>query len=191
MDATGWLTDMLTVLAGQPLPLMLVIIAATFVLEDLATVTVALLAGQMVIPGEIALAAVLAGTVLGDLALYAAARWAGRIGIVRRWTERPAAAAVLGWMRRHAIVMTVVARFTPGLRLPVFAGAGTIGVPFLPFALAILISALVWTPGLWLATISLGGSDPDFGLTAAAAGAVLLLAPRATARLLARAGAGR
>lgn len=189
MDATAWLTDMLMTLAGQPVPLTLAIVAATFVLEDLATVTVALLAAQMVIPGETALAAVLAGTILGDLALYAAARWAGGIPFVRRWSERPAAAAILGWIRRHAIAMTVVARFTPGLRLPVFAGAGTVRTPFVPFAAAIVISALVWTPGLWFATTSLGQTGVHLGWAAAGLGLLLLLAPHATGRLLARSGA--
>lgn len=187
MDPTALLTDTLMAVAGQPAALVLVIVAATFLLEDLATITVALLASKMLIPGETALAAVLVGTVIGDLALYAAARWAGGIPFVRRWTEKPAAAAVLGYIRRHALMMVAVARFTPGLRLPVFAGAGTVRTPFVPFALAILVSALVWTPGLWFATTSLGMTDFPFGWAAAGLALLLLLAPHATGRLLARA----
>lgn len=182
-----WLTDA----AREPAVLMLLIIAATFVLEDAATITVALLAGAMVIDGRLALIAATIGTVLGDLALYAAARWAGDRRLVRSWLERPSVAPVLDWMRGRALPLVVVARFTPGLRLPVYAGAGAIRVPFAPFALAVALSSLVWTPGLYWAASHLDGAALmrlgafgwalAFGLIVAAA-----MLPRATGRALAR-----
>ncbi|WP_294138485.1 VTT domain-containing protein [Sphingomonas sp.] len=142
--------------ANQPLLLVLVIVIATFVLEDIATVTVALLASHMVIDGAIAVAALVAGTVLGDLAVYYIARRAAHVPLVARFLQGAAARPVLAWLERNALAMVVVARFTPGLRLPVFAGAGSLGVPAGGFALVILLSTLVWTPGLYWVASSLG-----------------------------------
>ena len=181
-----WLTDA----ARDPLVLVLAIVAATFVLEDAATITVALLAGAMVVDGRLALAAATAGTVLGDLALYAVARWAGDRRLVRGWLARPAVAPVLDWMRGRALPLVVLARFTPGLRLPVYVGAGAIRMPFAPFALAVGLSSLVWTPGLYWAASRLDGDTlmrlgaPGWVLAAALIGGALLL-PRATGRALA------
>ncbi len=156
MDASSILTSSLMTVANQPLLLVLVIVIATFVLEDIATVTVALLASHMVIDGAIAVAALVAGTVLGDLAVYYIARRAAHVPLVARFLQGAAARPVLAWLERNALAMVVVARFTPGLRLPVFAGAGSLGVPAGGFALVILLSTLVWTPGLYWVASSLG-----------------------------------
>lgn len=51
MEAAAHLTTLLTMLADRPVVLATAIVLATFVLEDLATVTVALLAAHMVIGG--------------------------------------------------------------------------------------------------------------------------------------------
>lgn len=192
MNAAELLSTLLMRFAEQPLLLVPAIIVATFILEDLATITVALLASRMVIDSPVALASVVLGTVLGDLALYAVARWAGHRPLARRWLDKPALARVLDWVRRHALVMVVLARFTPGLRLPVFAGAGTIGMPFLPFATTIVVTTLIWTPGLWFAATKLDMSaqamTSGFGLAVALAlGAIILAAPRAAKLALSRA----
>lgn len=143
-------------LAAQPLWLALAIIAATFVLEDVATVSVALLASQMAINGAIALSAVVAGTIFGDLAVYLVANRAASIPAVARYLEGAALKRSRVWLGRNAITMIVIARFTPGLRLPVFAGAGSLGVPLGIFSTVIILSTLLWTPGLFWAASTLG-----------------------------------
>lgn len=183
MTAAELLSDVFTRVATDPLLLVPAIVLAGFVLEDLATVTVAVLASHMVIDNDVALAAAVAGTVLGDLALYALARWAGERAIVRHWLDGPMLARVLGWVHRRALAMVVVARFTPGFRLPVFAAAGAIGVPALPFAATIMITTLIWTPGLYWTAAQLGGSPMawtgSLGWVALVVlGSALLAAPR-------------
>lgn len=182
--------------AAEPVVLVLLIVAGTFVLEDLATITVALLAHRMVIDGTVALGAALIGTIAGDLALYAAARWLGESRFVRRWTERPGVAATREWLRARALPMVVVARFTPGFRLPVYAGAGTIGLGVTPFTVAVVLSALVWTPGLYAAAthldaIGIARLGAAGWVAAAILGLGLLVLPRATSRALARARGGK
>lgn len=183
MNASDFLTSGLMAVANQPVLLVLVIVAATFVLEDLATVTVALLASQMVIDGATAVAALVAGTILGDLAVYYVARRAAHVPIVARFLGGAGLRPVLAWLERHALGMVLIARFTPGLRLPVFAGAGSLGVPARGFSIVIALSTLVWTPGLYWAASSLGMAGLDrFGMIGWAAPAALIvlfaLAPR-------------
>lgn len=188
MNFAATFSDLLTSFAHQPVALVLLIIAATFVLEDVATVTVALLAARMVIDGPTAAAALVAGTLLGDLALYAAARWAGHYRPVARLLSHPAAVPAIDWLRRHSLAMVVIARFAPGLRLPIYAGAGSIGMPFGRFATAVGLSTLVWTPGLYLATRYAGAAGLDrmgalgWVTAAALALAVVVAAPRIVRR---------
>lgn len=185
------LSDLLMSVANQPVLLVIVIIAATFVLEDVATVTVALLAARMVIDGPTAAAALVIGTVLGDLALYFAARWAGHYRPIARLLTHPAAAPAINWVRRYSVAMVVIARFTPGLRLPVYAGAGSVGMPAGRFATAVTLSTMVWTPGLYLMARQAGAAGLErlgalgWGVAAAAAIAAVLLAPRLVRRVTA------
>lgn len=156
MDASAILTSSLMAVANQPVLLVLAIVVATFILEDIATVTVALLASHMVIDGATAVAALVLGTVLGDLAVYYVAKRAAHLPWVSRLLGGGGLKPVLAWLERNALAMVVIARFTPGLRLPVFAGAGTIGVPARGFAIVIALSTLIWTPGLYWVASSLG-----------------------------------
>jgi membrane protein DedA with SNARE-associated domain len=189
MTLTDLLADLLMRFASDPWLLVPLIVAATFVLEDLATVTVAVLASQMVIEGEVALASAVVGTALGDIALYAAARWARGVSFVSAWLARPALTRMLEWVRRHALAVVIVARFVPGLRLPIFAGAGAVRMPLLPFIAAIIVSTLIWTPGLYWSAAQLGASqDPAFGAmgwtAVLALAAVLFATPHLISRLL-------
>lgn len=160
MEAAAHLTTLLTMLADRPVVLATAIVLATFVLEDLATVTVALLAAHMVIGGSLALGALVAGTVLGDLALYLGARLAGHTRLVRGMLAQPFVRPASAWLRRNGVGVVIVARFVPGLRLPVFAGAGSVRMPFDRFAVTIFLSTLVWTPGLFWAVRALGVQNP-------------------------------
>lgn len=189
--ATDLLTSGLMAVANQPVLLVLVIVVATFILEDVATVTVALLASHMVIDGTIAVAALVAGTILGDLAVYYVARRAAHFPLVARFLGGAGLRPVLAWLKRHALGMVLIARFTPGLRLPVFAGAGSLGVPVRGFVIVIALSTLVWTPALYWAASRLGMSGLErYGMLSwalpAALIAVFLLAPRIVSCLIKR-----
>lgn len=193
MDANAYLATGLMAVANQPVLLVLAIVLATFILEDIATVTVALLASHMLIDSSIAVAALVAGTVLGDLAVYFVARRAAHLPWIARRLNGGGVKPVLAWLERNAVAMVLVARFTPGLRLPVFAGAGTIGMPARTFMLVITLSTLVWTPGLFWAAGSLGMAE--LGLLGAyswvlpaALIVAMALAPRIVSALISRRG---
>ncbi len=191
MNLSEILADGVMMVANQPVILALVIIAATFILEDIATVTIALLASQMAIDGSIAIAALVAGTILGDFAVYLIANRAAHVPIVARFLNSGALKPVREWMGRNALAMILVARFTPGLRLPVFAAAGSLDVPLRSFAIVIVLSTLVWTPGLYWAATALGSTGiAHFGMFGwvlpAALIATMAVAPRIVSHVVAR-----
>jgi membrane protein DedA with SNARE-associated domain len=143
------LAEWLSQVAGSPLLLIAVIIVATFILEDLATVTVALLAVPLGIDWTLALSSLIVGTAAGDMGVYFVARHAAAFPWLRKRIEKHSAHPARTWVERHGLMMIVIARFTPGLRLPVFSGAGVIGFPFAPFGIVIVTTTLIWTPGLF------------------------------------------
>ena len=96
------------------------------------------------------LAACFLGIWLGDLGLYALARYFGRPFLGRAWVKRRVNADRLArseaWWKKRGLLVLLVARFVPGLRLPTYLIAGTLAVPFLSFAAVTALMGLVWVP---------------------------------------------
>lgn len=150
--ATMWLAQ----LAGHPVWLALAMIGATFVLEDAATVAVGLLASQMVLDPTSSVLTLLVGTILGDLALYVAGRVAADTYWGRNWRARSQGRSAESFLRARGDLMLIVARFTPGLRLPVYSAAGFLGLPAARVAGIIAVMSAIWTPGLFWLSATLG-----------------------------------
>ena len=122
----------------------------TFFSEDAATLGGATLAaaGQLATP--LGLSACFLGIWLGDLGLYAAARHFGRPFLARQWVRKRVSEDRLArseaWWKKRGLMVLLVARFVPGLRLPTYLLAGTLAVPFLSFATVTALMGLVWVP---------------------------------------------
>ncbi len=147
-------------LAGQmygPAALFLLLLFATFALEDAATIAAGLLASQTLISPNAALIAVLLGTILGDLALYAIGRWFKSTALAARLC-RSISGDVSGRLRHHGLYAVIAARFLPGTRLPTFTAAGILRLPFAAFCIALIGPALIWTPALFYAGSKAGQS---------------------------------
>ncbi len=186
IDSTG---TALFVLGTSPWAVALAIIAATFVLEDVAIVAAALLAADGTITPSLALAALVTGIFAGDLALYglgAAARsqaWARRFIGERRMNKGRA------WLKRRYISALIGARFMPGFRLPTYAASGFLQLPFFPFAVVAALAGLVWTTIVFTLIFSFGLMIVDeLGvwrwLIAAALLTLVFFGPRLTEMLL-------
>jgi membrane protein DedA with SNARE-associated domain len=137
--------SLLLSLGSNPWAIAIAIVAATFVLEDAATIAGALLAASGVIAPLAVLAALFTGIFAGDLGLYglgAAARtraWARRFIGERRMVKGRA------WLKRRYVTALLGARFMPGFRLPTYSASGFLGLPFWPFAGVAAAAGLVWT----------------------------------------------
>lgn len=153
---TEWLIGALAGLASSPATLFLAIVLGTFVLADAATVAVGLLAAKMVVDPTLAVAAVVAGTIAGDLALYAVGRWLGATRLAAR-LRTPVSDRVEHVLRRRGLYAVVIARAVPGTRLPAFLAAGVVRLDAARSALVIAGTALVWTPALFWVSRGAGG----------------------------------
>jgi membrane protein DedA with SNARE-associated domain len=157
----------------------------TFFSEDAATLGGAAMAAAGLLATPLGLAACFLGIWLGDLGLYGLARYFGRPLLKRNWVRRRVnedrLARSEAWWKKRGLLVLLVARFVPGLRLPTYLIAGTLAVPFLSFAAVTALMGLVWVP-LIFALVRIAGMQTAVWYGAAkgplivVAGAILLTA---------------
>ena len=128
----------------------LAIIIGAFVSEDAATVTAASLAAASLLDVRISFLSAVAGLWVGDLGVYAAARW-GKEKMPRRWSLKTmnfiqpvSSEAASDWP-------LALSRFFPGTRLPAYVSAGLNRVPFPRFAGITAVTATLWTAIVFVA----------------------------------------
>lgn len=141
--------------------LWLLLAVATFVSEDLTSISAGLLTAKGVIDFIPAASACLIGIFVGDMLLYLAGRWLGTDFVRRaplKWfisetdivrSER--------WFEKRGMILIFVTRFFPGTRLATYFTAGILGVSFFRFAFYFLVAAILWTPLLVGLSAVLGG----------------------------------
>jgi membrane protein DedA with SNARE-associated domain len=154
---TSEFTELMGSAAGSKPMQAVTIIFGTFILEDAATLLAAMQVATGAVPLKLALGALYAGIVLGDLGLYGL----GALSARHPWARRliPPRRQDIGhvWVRRRVIPLVLISRFIPGLRLPTYTTLGFLRAPILPFALAAIAATLVWTSGLFFISLRLGG----------------------------------
>ena len=144
-------------IAGHaPIIQALLVVLATFVLEDAATVLAALAAQAGVVSVPVALASLYAGIVLGDLGLYGAGRLSGRV----RWISRlvPPGRMRQGqeWLHGRVFGVVFVSRFIPGVRLPTYTACGFLRADIKAFLLAAVVATSIWTSLLFGVSLQMG-----------------------------------
>lgn len=148
---TESLMQTLTLFVADPVATAVAIIVATLLLEDATAIVVGLLASQMIVEPIPALAALLTGTIFGDVALHLTGRFAGNTARGQKLLRRPSAERAVRWLQTHSLPTLAAARFVPGLRLPVYFGSGFLRIPFGRCLFLIIATGLIWTPALfWL-----------------------------------------
>ena len=130
--------------------LMLLIVVATFVSEDLTCIGVGLLIadGRLgFVPGTLAC---IAGIFIGDVGIYLEGRFLGRPAVRYPPLKWVVTAARLErarhWFDKHGRMTLLASRFIPGARLTTYLAAGIAHVPFLFFCWFLLLGAILWTP---------------------------------------------
>lgn len=124
--------------------LALCIILGTYLLEDAAIVSAALLSADGRISPEMALLALFAGVVSGDIGLY----WAGRFLTRWQWLLKRVDSLSIDeagvWLKQKMAVTILGVRIIPGFRLPTYLACGFFKIPFSFFAVLVSIAALIW-----------------------------------------------
>lgn len=130
--------------------LLVMIILATLVSEDLACIGAGLLAARGILGFWPATLAALVGIVVGDMLLYLVGRAVGRPALRYapfRWIlSEDQLERSTKWFQVKGPSIILASRFLPGSRLPTYFTAGVLGAGFWMFSAYFLIAAILWTP---------------------------------------------
>lgn len=111
-----------------------IIILATFILEDPTTIAVGILISSEKLPYEVGLVSLIAGVFLGDLGLYG-------LGLaVKKGFWKSGKSFI-----EPGTFSIGIARFVPGMRTVTFLSAGFTIFPLTKFLAIIFPSAIIWT----------------------------------------------
>jgi len=122
-----------------------IIILATFVLEDAATVLAAMQASVGALSIELAMLSLYAGIVLGDLGLYGLGAGSVRIHWIARLVPPSRMRQGRDWLDGRVFRVVFISRFIPGMRLPTYTACGFLHAGFARFAMAAIVATLIWT----------------------------------------------
>ncbi len=151
-----WFTELARSLADREFLQGLVAALCTFILEDPTTVGCGLLVADGKMTLTTALVGVALGIALGDVGLYGIGRLLGpktvRWGLISPNGMKRAHR----WFERNPILAVVGSRFLPGMRLPVYLGAGNLKASPHKFLLVVIVASFVWTLLLLQLTIRIG-----------------------------------
>ena len=153
---SGELTEILKSLSEQPMLLASLIILATFILEDAATIAAALLAAEGYMDPYHALSALFIGIVIGDIGLYILGRYAASHPWAIRWAGEKRLKRGRDWMHHRMLPALLGARFLPGMRLPTYIASGFLKVSFPRFALIAIAAVALWTTIIFAAVYNFG-----------------------------------
>ena len=144
---------------------LLLIVAATFVSEDLTCIGTGLLVARGTLPWMAGVGACLVGLVVGDLLLYAGGRLIGRpvtrIAPLRWMIRQEELERACRWFTERSAALLVGGRFVPGTRLPTYVAAGVVRMRLIPFSLWIVVAAVLWTPLLVGGTALFGAAAAE------------------------------
>jgi membrane protein DedA with SNARE-associated domain len=144
-------------LAGKgPLLQAVLIILGTFVLEDATTVLAAMRVQEGGVDLTVALLALYAGIVLGDLGLYGLGRLSARVRLIARWVPPERSQAAAQWLDGRLVRVVLISRFIPGMRLPTYTACGYLRADLRRFTLAAVVATLAWTSLLFAVSLQVG-----------------------------------
>ncbi len=142
----------------NPYLLALLIIISTYLLEDAAIVSAALLSTDGMISPFLAFYALFIGIFSGDLGLYAIGFLMKKSTTFKNWIGQNKIDVARNWLNRRMILTVFLVRPVPGLRFPVYTACGFVGLPFNRFFYMVLIASIAWTGTIFSGVFFLGKS---------------------------------
>ena len=136
------------------------LVAATLVSEDAATIAAGTLVAVQDMPVAAAVASVAFGIWAGDLGLFAIGRLARKVPLIGRWVDRRWSLEQVRLMEarlnRGAPIAILGSRFMPGTRVVLYVAAGVLQMRLSTFAISAAVASLLWTATIVSAIGSLG-----------------------------------
>ena len=114
--------------------LALAIMVGAFILEDTTAVIVGLLATDGIIPIILALSALYAGVVVGDIFLYSLGYLASTRLRLAQYVDHDFVIPFRVWLESRFVLTIFSARFIPDSRMLTYAASGFFGRRFLPLS---------------------------------------------------------
>ncbi len=138
------------------------IVLLSFLSEDAAVVSSALLVLGGPVAWPVGFASCFLGIWVGDLGIYSFARWGGRPLLRSRWLESRVDSQMMDRLRgrfsRRATATLFLSRFLPGTRVVTYIAAGVFSTSLSLFAVVTGGAALVWVGAIFALTKLLGPS---------------------------------
>ena len=152
--------DSIFELSVHPVFLAVLVIAVSWLWEDAAVITGALLAVDAKMSVPLALFAVFVGIMTGDLALYYLGRFAHRWRRLRGWILlKPQGRYLSRRFRNNTLTNILYVRFVPGLRTLGFTLCGLWRVPFYRFAYSMAFAGIIWIAIIFIGVYYLGSAE--------------------------------
>lgn len=155
------LFDLLSGLTQNPWILSLLVILATFILEDAATSAASLLSVNNFLPVQMAISALIIGIVIGDIALYMTGYFGKNSQRIQKFLEKKQLKSTGVFLHKNTIATIISARFIPGLRLPTYVAMGLFEVSFQKFIITVLLAVTSWTAILFILIYTAGTFTDD------------------------------
>jgi membrane protein DedA with SNARE-associated domain/pimeloyl-ACP methyl ester carboxylesterase len=140
-----------TLLQGPGLAILIIlIILATLISEDLTCIGAGLLAARGVIGFVPAVAAAFTGIIIGDILIYLSGRFFGRPALRYppfKWLiKEDDLRRTSRWFAAKGPAIVLASRFLPGSRFPTYFSAGAFDTGFWRFTFYFTIGCILWTP---------------------------------------------
>jgi len=146
-------------MGGTALLLFLSIIALSYLLEDVAIVSAALIASDGLLSLPAALLAIFVGIASGDLGLYLIGALANRSRALRyRLLRHKSMKVVRRRLLRNSLANIFIIRFIPGLRSVGYTFCGFFRVNIFRFLVAVLLATALWTAVIFTLIYQIGAS---------------------------------
>jgi membrane protein DedA with SNARE-associated domain len=140
----------------------LAILAGTLIHEDIATVATGILVADGTISPAVALPALYAGIIVGDIGLYGMGRLIALDGAPRRMASAKRFSTIKAWLDARMVAGVFIVRFMPGLRLAAYTTYGFFAMPFGRFVVSVLLAVAIWTTGLFYLSYAYGALTADW-----------------------------
>ena len=132
------------------------IVSATLLHEDLATIATGMVVADGLVGADVALPALYAGILTGDLALFGIGRLIALHRFSSRYLNRDRLAAFKAWLHGRLMRGVFVVRFLPGLRFSAYVIFGFFAMPLKRFLASDFLATIVWTSGLFYLSDAFG-----------------------------------
>ena len=136
------------------------IILLSYLMEDLAIITAALLASDNVLSIQLALLAIFIGIASGDIGLYGLGLLATKWRALRyRLLSGKRMRLLKRKLRSRPVLNITLIRFIPGLRTVGFTLSGLFRINFLHFLISVITATAIWTAIVFFCIYHLGSSE--------------------------------